>query len=199
MKRTILTLALLIGACDNVGIPWPDLERMKDQGKHKAQKESTFFEDGRAMRPTPEGTVPRERDLSDPKFNTGLVGNEFLTDFPVGLSEDLLDLGQERFDIYCAPCHGVLGDGKSRIADRMSLRKAPSLHTPRYLDYPPGRIYYIITNGFGLMSSYSHELEPMERWAVVAYVKALQMSQSTTIGSLPDNLRDEAQKAASNP
>jgi mono/diheme cytochrome c family protein len=201
MKRTILTLALLVGACDNLGIPWPDLERMKDQGKHKAQKESTFFEDGRAMRTPPTGTVPRERDLEDPEFNTGLSGNEFLSDFPGNLVIDdaLLNHGQGRFDIYCAPCHGVLGDGKSRIADRMSLRKAPSLHTPRYLDYPPGRIYYIVSKGFGLMASYSQELDPIDRWAVVAYVKALQMSQNTTIGLLPDTLRDEAQKAVSNP
>lgn len=195
MRRKILAVALLLGACENVGIPWPDLERMKDQGKHKAQKASEFFEDGRAMRPPPEGTVPRERSFEDPEFMTGLSGSEFLTDFPVVVDEALLDRGEERYNIYCAPCHGVLGDGKSRIADRMSLRKAPSLHLAKYQDYQPGRFYYIISKGFGLMPSYAQELDPLDRWSVVAYVKALQMSQNTT---LSENLRGEPQKAVSN-
>jgi mono/diheme cytochrome c family protein len=199
MKRILVAVALLLGACENLGIPWPDLERMKDQPKHKAQKASAFFADGRAMRTPPEGTVPRERVTDEPEFTTGLAGNEFLTEYPVVIDEALVNRGEDRFNIYCAVCHGVLGDGKSRIADRMSLRKAPSLHLAKYQEYPPGRFFYIISKGFGVMPSYDKDLTPMDRWAVVAYVKALQMSQNVSMSSLPEDLRGEAQKAVSKP
>jgi hypothetical protein len=92
-----------------------------------------------------------------------------------------------------------LADGKSRIADRMSLRKAPSLHLEKYQEYPPGRFFYIITKGFGLMPSYAVDLNPIDRWAVVAYLKALQMSQNVSMNELPNELRGEAQKAVSKP
>jgi mono/diheme cytochrome c family protein len=199
MKRLILAVVLLLGACENLGIPWPDLERMKDQPKHKAQKQSTFFADGRAMRTPPEGTVPRERVTDEPEFTTGLAGTEFLTEYPVVINEALVNRGEDRFNIYCAVCHGVSGDGKSRISARMTLRKAPSLHLAKYQEYPPGKFFYIISKGFGLMPAYNHDLTPIDRWAVVAYLQALQMSQNVSMNSLPENLRGEAQKAVSKP
>jgi mono/diheme cytochrome c family protein len=201
MKRLLLAIALLVpfGACENAGIPWFDLERMKDQQKHRPMKASGFFEDGRSMRTPPEGTVPRERNLGEPEFTTGLSGNDYLEDYPVVIDENLLERGRDRFTIYCAVCHGVLGDGESRISARMSLRKAPTLHSERIKGFPPGRIYYTISKGFGLMPPYAHELDPMDRWAVVAYVKALQLSQSVSLDSLSSDLRNEAQKAVSQP
>lgn len=208
MKRLLLAIALLapLGACENAGIPWPDLERMKDQQKHRPHKASAFFEDGRSMRTPPEGTVPRERELAFPEFTTGLSGNEYVEDYPIDFGADkekkfleLLERGRDRFDIYCAVCHGVLGDGESRISARMSLRKAPTLHSERIKGFPPGRIYYTISKGFGLMPSYAHELDPKDRWAVVAYVKALQLSQSVSPDALSGDLRNEAQKAVSQP
>jgi mono/diheme cytochrome c family protein len=111
----------------------------------------------------------------------------YLTTFPVKVDRPLLALGRKRFDITCGTCHGPLGDGDSIVAHQMSLRPPPSLHL--YADRPVGYIYDVITHGFGMMASYAGELPVRERWAVVAYIRALQLSQAVPVDKAPPEAR----------
>jgi hypothetical protein len=168
------------------------------QPKAMRYKESTFYADGLSMRAPPEGTVPRERITLNPRLTTGrdpdgpmqpnaeLLPN-YVTTIPVPVTRKLLELGRKRFDITCATCHGPLGDGESIVARQMALHPPPSLH--RYVNKPSGYFYEVITKGFGMMASYAAELNVEERWAIVAYIRALQLSQLTPVGELPANER----------
>jgi len=154
--------------------------------------ESEFYQDRMAMREPPAGTVPRERIVLNSGLATGKVlgpnGTEtYLTTFPLKVDRPLVALGRKRFDITCGTCHGPLGDGDSIVAHQMSLRPPPSLHL--YADKPVGYFYEVITKGFGLMASYAGELPVRERWAIVAYVRALQISQATPIDKAPPEIR----------
>lgn len=197
---SILGLASLLGAtgCDeNI------LDQMADsQPKANRYKESHFYEDGLSMRAAPEGTVPRERITLNPRLTTGheLDGPiqpnaeplpNYVTAVPLPISRKLLDLGRKRFDITCATCHGPLGDGNSIVATQMALRPPPSLVQDKYIAKPVGYIYEVISKGFGLMASYAAELTVEERWAVVAYLRALQLSQDTPVGALPPEARQQ--------
>ena len=149
---------------------------------------SEFHSDGIGMREPPKGTVPRERIVLNPGLTTGKVmganGTEtYVTAFPLKVDRPLLALGRKRFDITCGTCHGPVGDGDSIVARQMSLRPPPSLHL--YADKPVGYLYEVITHGFGMMASYAGELPVRERWAVVAYVRALQLSQATPLDQAP--------------
>jgi mono/diheme cytochrome c family protein len=153
--------------------------------------ESDFYSDGLAMREPPQGTVPRERVVLNPELahgkTTGPGGDVYATTFPLKVDRPLLALGKKRFDITCATCHGPIGDGDSIVAHQMSLRPPPSLHN--YVDRPVGYFYEVITHGFGMMASYAGELSVRERWAVVAYVRALQLSQATPLDQAPPEAR----------
>ena len=163
------------------------------QERVQSYSESEFYSDGLGMREPPQGTVPRERIVLNPALATGKTsgpnGDVYVTTFPVKVDRPLLALGKKRFDITCATCHGPVGDGDSIVARQMSLRPPPSLH--KYTDRPPGYIYDVITKGFGLMASYAGELPVRERWAVVAYVRALQLSQATPLDKAPPEARDK--------
>ena len=187
--------ALLSGCDENILDPMADR-----QPKFKPYKESPFYDDGLGMRAPPAGTVPRERSRLDSLLTTGHarsagpfsvnaepVDYGFATTIPLPVNMKLLALGRKRFDITCATCHGPLGDGDSIVARQMSLRPPPTLH--KYSDRPPGYIYEVITRGFGLMASYAAELTIEERWAVVAYVRALQLSQNVPVDNLPPDAR----------
>lgn len=169
---------------------------------------SVFFDDGLSMRAPPEGTVPRERIVMNSVLTTGREGEtgqiapngervpSYAKAIPLPVTRQLLDLGRKRFDITCATCHGPVGDGNSIVATQMSLRPPPSLH--KYSDRAPGYIFEVITKGFGLMASYAAEMTVEERWAVVAYVRALQLSQAVTLDHIPaaDRARLESMPAA---
>jgi mono/diheme cytochrome c family protein len=168
---------------------------------------SVFFDDELSMRAPPEGTVPRERIVMNTVLTTGREGEtgqiapngervpSYAKAIPLPVTRQLLDLGRKRFDITCATCHGPVGDGNSIVATQMSLRPPPSLH--KYSDRAPGYIFEVITKGFGLMASYAAEMTIEERWAVVAYVRALQLSQSVTLDHIPpaDRARLESMPA----
>jgi mono/diheme cytochrome c family protein len=111
----------------------------------------------------------------------------YVTSVPVPVTRKLLELGRQRYDITCGTCHGTLGDGDSIVARNMALRPPPSLH--RYINRPAGYIFEVATKGFGMMASYAAELTVEERWAVVAYIRALQLSQSTPAAQLPADVR----------
>jgi mono/diheme cytochrome c family protein len=184
--RLVLTAVLLsvaTSACDeNI------LDQMADnQPKANRYRESKFFQDGLTMKAPPEGTVPRERITLNARMTTGretdgpIQSNGeplpvYVKTLPVPVTRKLLDLGRKRYDITCGTCHGPLGDGDSIVARQMSLRPPPSLH--RYTEKPAGYIYEVATKGFGMMASYAAETTVEERWAIVAYIRALQLSQS---------------------
>jgi mono/diheme cytochrome c family protein len=173
IRAGCLILALGSVACHDGRV---DLERMIDQRKLEAFEATSSFDDGKAMRSPPPGTVSRDRrDPVRPAVTT-----------------ELLTRGQRRFDIYCAACHGVLGDGQSQVAENMLLRPPPSLHETRLRALSTERLYGVVRDGYGLMPAYGPALSEEDRWAVVAYVGALQLSQNVELSSLPSNLKQEA-------
>jgi mono/diheme cytochrome c family protein len=167
---------------------FPDMDR---QPKYKAQAASAFFADGRADRPTPAGVVAYGRSYAakDEKFlgaddhlYRGINADaSYARGFPQGveLNAQFLQLGQQKYTIYCAPCHGALGDGNG-ITKQYGMGSTPTYHDDRLRGVPEGEIYHVITAGKGNMLSYADKLEPKERWAVVAYVRALQRAQTGT-------------------
>jgi mono/diheme cytochrome c family protein len=173
-------LAALLAGC-------PAWDPMQRQQKYKAYQQSEFHADGLAMRAPPAGTVAHGPPV-DAALATGRgADGKPVALAPLPLSPELLATGRKRFDIHCAVCHGLLGDGQSQVALNMSLRKPPDLHL--YRDVPDGYLYQVVSEGFGLMPSYAAELSPEERWAVVAYVRALQLSQHADPAALPPALR----------
>jgi mono/diheme cytochrome c family protein len=170
-----------------------DLNRMLDQRKFEAYEANAFFDDGRSMRRPPAGTVHREAPAGPASLLSGMDGTRYLDRIPILMDARALERGQRAFRIYCQVCHGELGDGQSQVAENMKLRKPPSLHEARIGAYPPGRLYRVISEGYGLMPSYAEELNVEERWAVVAFVGALQLSRNVQLAELPPAVQAEAQ------
>jgi mono/diheme cytochrome c family protein len=179
-RTALLAAAFLAAGCDV-------LDPMMEQDKVRPYRPSDFYSDGIAMRAPPAGTVAVGAALP-PEVRTGLGPDGTpLQRMPVAVTPELLQVGRKRFEIICATCHGLVGDGKSLVARNMSLRPPPSLHD--YAARPDGYIFQVISKGFGLMPSYSAELTAGERWAVVAYVRALQLSQRTRLAEAPPEVR----------
>ncbi len=177
MRKALLALAALAAAGCDV------LDPMMVQQKVKTYRPSDFYEDGIAMRPAPAGAVARE-ELVAPELESGLgADGKPLARLPLPVTRELLALGQKRFDVVCGVCHGLVGDGDSLVARNMSLRPPPSLHLK--VQNPDGWFYQVIAQGFGLMPSYASHLTVEERWAVVAYLRALQLSQRARIDTVP--------------
>lgn len=173
-------LLLVLTAC-------PRLDPMQRQQKYKAYQGSEYFEDGIAMRQPPAGTVPF-RSLVSPAVATGLgPDGRPLAQAPLPVTAALLARGRTRFDVHCAVCHGVLGDGESQVALNMALRRPPSLHAFR--DVGDGYLFRVVTEGFGLMPAYAAEIPVEDRWAIVAYVRALQLSQHAALEQVPPDAR----------
>lgn len=161
-------------------IPSEFLQRMEVQSKYEYYEASEFWADGRAMRAPPEGTIPREKPVGNPGITTGRVNGQLVTAIPVQVDKNLLLLGQKKYNIVCSQCHGVLGDGNSIVAENMGLRLPPSLL--ELSARPAGHFYTAINEGYGVMPSFSGELDTQERWAVVAYVRALQAARGASAG-----------------
>ncbi len=175
-----LAAALAAAGCNR------DPHGMLRQPRPRPYAASPVFTDGRSMRTPPAGTVPRGADPWAPAALTGLDGGEPLDAIPVRVTEAMLRRGRHDFQIWCAACHGTLGDGRSVVAEKMSLRPPPSLLEG---ELPPGRTYRAIALGYGLMASYAEELSVPERWGVVAYVEALRRSGQARAADLPDDVR----------
>ena len=170
-----------------------DFERMIDQHRYDTYEPAEHFADNSIMRRPPYGTVPRERPLLPPLVERGItLEGAPVETIPIPVTAEVLDWGKNRFEIFCAPCHGILGDSDTQVAENMTLRPPPSLQEPPVLGYPPGRVYRAIASGYGLMRSYAAELPVLDRWAVVAYVEALQLSQHASLEALPEPTRAEA-------
>lgn len=184
----IVAVVVAAGGCDL------DLERMIDQPRYTSYEACDVCPGGTIMMLPPPGTVSRSAFLGPAAMMRGRTGDTWAPRIPIALDRDVLARGRDRFDIYCAACHGRTATGVSQVAENMTLRRPPSLLTEPYLTYPPGRIYGVITEGFGLMRSYASELPVADRWAVVAYVQALQLSQRVALGDLPAPTAEEARR-----
>jgi mono/diheme cytochrome c family protein len=172
---------------------------MHDQPKYIPLRPSDFFADGRSERPLVEGTVARGHLREDTALYHGKdAAGKPVTDFPFPVTKEVIQRGQNRFNIYCTPCHDRLGTGDGMIV-RRGFRKPPSYHIDRLRQVPNGYIYDVITNGFGAMQDYSAQIEPRDRWAIVAYVRALQLSQNASPNDVPADARAQLQAGAAAP
>ena len=143
------------------------------------------------MRPLPAGVVARD-PLADRQVRTGRdAGGHDLADVPLPITRALLERGRGRFTIACAPCHGIAGDANTVVAHDMQRRRPPSLHETRIVSLTPGALYRVITEGYGLMPSYESLLSPGDRWAVIAYVRTLELSWTAQLDALPPAVRDD--------
>ena len=150
---------------------------MHNQPKYKPLAATTFFGDGRASRPTIEDTVARGQLRVDQARYTGKQNGKDIEFFPIQITRADVERGHDRFNIYCTPCHGRLGDGHGMIVSR-GLRQPPSYHDERLRNAPVGHFFDVMTNGYGAMYSYASRVPVDDRWRIAAYIRALQLSQN---------------------
>jgi mono/diheme cytochrome c family protein len=154
-------------------------QEMYDQSRVRPLAQSDFYSDLRTARPQVEGTVARGQLHEDTYFYTGKIGANPGDYMPFPVTEEVLARGQERFNIYCAPCHSRLGDGNGMVYQR-GFKQPPTYHQDRLRKAPLGYFFDVMTNGFGAMPDYSAQIPPQDRWCIVAYIRALQLSQNAT-------------------
>lgn len=160
-------------------------QKMADQPRYEPLQRSEFFDDQRAARPLIKGTVARGQLDADEHFYGGKVGGAPAKTFPFSIDRPLLRRGRERFEIFCSPCHDRVGTGQGMIV-RRGYRPPPSLHVERLRAAPPGHFFEVVSRGFGAMPDYAAQIPPRDRWAIAAYIRALQLSQHAGIGEVPD-------------
>jgi mono/diheme cytochrome c family protein len=173
---------LVLSGCDELH------QDMATQPKNRPLSPSDFFHDGRSERPLLENTVARG-SLANDELMIAKDSNAF----PLPVDEALLERGRERYGVYCTPCHGLQGDGNGMVALR-GMKHPPSYHIDRLRESPNGYFYDVITNGFGQMYGYAAQVPPRDRWAIVAYVRALQLSRYAHAAELPADLREKLSK-----
>jgi hypothetical protein len=162
---------------------------MHDQPKYLPLRPSSFFDDGRSARPIPENTVARGHLDEDRVFYTGRDANgKLVSEFPFPITKEVLLRGQDRFNIYCTPCHDQTGSGNGMVV-RRGFRRPPTYHSDRLREIPVGHFYDVITNGLGAMQDYSAQVQPRDRWAIAAYIRALQFSQNAPASELSGDAR----------
>ena len=171
---------------------------MHDQPRYKPLAGAQFFGDGRSARPQIEGTVARGHLRLDPARYTGKVGDQDIDFFPFQITAADVDRGQERFNIYCSPCHSRIGDGNGLIVKR-GFRQAASYGTEKLKKAPVGHFFDVMTNGFGAMPSYGSRIDPDDRWRIAAYIRVLQLSESATIAEVPPGQRADIDKGVPSP
>jgi len=190
---------------------------MHDQPKKKPQSASVLFSDGKTARNFVPGTIPHDTsdDLhaddsrwlaEDAFFYTGKVDGKPVEAFPMKVDAALLERGRQRFTVNCTPCHGRLGNGDGTVVAR-GMKRPPSWHIERLVNSPPGYFYDVITNGFGAMYDLADRVNPKDRWAIVAYIRALQLSQNVKYDSLsaqekqlvPESKKQHGEEAPSHP
>ena len=158
---------------------------MHVQPRQNPLSRSDFFPDQRSERPPVEGTVARGQLHEDTYFYTGKAGNNPGDYMPFPVTKEVLERGRERYNIYCSPCHSHVGDGNGFVPSRGFARKPPTFHKPRWQKAPLGEFYDVITNGSGIMPDYASQIPPQDRWKIVAYIRALQLSQNATRADVP--------------
>jgi hypothetical protein len=158
---------------------------MHVQPRENPLSRSDFYPDHRSERPPVEGTVARGDLRADTYFYTGKIGNNPGDMMPFPVTKEVLERGRERYNIFCAPCHSRLGDGNGFVPSRGFARKPPSFHDERLEKAPVGYFFDVMTEGFGTMPDYASQIPPRDRWNIVAYVRALQLSQNATMADVP--------------
>jgi mono/diheme cytochrome c family protein len=176
----LLVAVALLSGCDMLD--------MYDQPKYRTFDKCDFFVDGSSARPVVPGTIARGQLHEDEAFFTGRRDGQLIDELPAGndleLNAELLNRGHQRFDIFCANCHGLVGNGDGMIVQR-GFRRPPSLHIDRLRNMPLGYFFDVATNGFGAMPTYNLQVDPRDRWAIAAYVRALQLSQNARLDDVP--------------
>ena len=189
-RRGLVWLALAavvwLGACR---------QDMFDQPRTRPLRRSEFFSDGRSARPPVAGTVARGELRDDPHLYTGRVNGALVTTFPFPVSGEVLERGRGRYNIFCAPCHDRVGNGNGMIV-RRGFRAPPSFHIDRLRAAPVGHYFDVISNGFGAMPDYAAQIPAHDRWAVIAYIRALQLSQRATPADVPSDVLKQLPEAA---
>jgi len=180
MKSKAVSAAAMAGVLVLAGCR----QDMHDQPKFFPERGTTFFADGRSVRPQVENTVARGQLHEDSYFYTGMVDGKEGNALPFPVTMEVLERGQERYNVYCTPCHSRVGNGAGMIVER-GYAKAGNFHTPRLEAAPLGHFFSVMSNGYGAMPDYSAQLTPADRWAVVAYIKALQLSQHAEQTDVP--------------
>jgi mono/diheme cytochrome c family protein len=178
--RRLVLLAAMAGAA----AAFACRNDMGDQPRLKPLARSTFYPDGRASRPLVEDTVARGSLTRDELLETGKLNGAIADVFPFPVTAAILDRGQERFDIFCSVCHGRTGEGDGMVVQR-GFKRPPSFHVDRLRQAPAGHFFDVMTNGFGAMYDYRGRISPEDRWAIVAYIRALQLSQRATLTDVP--------------
>jgi cytochrome c553 len=178
MMASIAVFLVLVTGCH---------QDMYNQPRYKkAYMTSDFFADGMASRPRVPGTVSQQTVIEDEHFYTGMVDGEFVTTFPYTMTSSIIRNGRSQYEIFCVPCHGTLGNGKGIVQQR-GLTPPASYHTDRLREESVGYLFDVITNGYRNMYPYGSKISPEDRWAIVAYVRALQFSQNATCEDVPDD------------
>ncbi len=169
-----------------------DIERLRqemyNQSRFEPLEKNSFFSDNRSSRPWIKGTVARGHLRIDAHLYTGIVDGKPAETFPFPITRDVILRGRERYNIYCSPCHGYEGDGRGMVV-RRGMKQPPSYHIERLQNETPGYFFDVMTNGFGAMYSYASRIKPRDRWAIIAYVQALQLSQNATLDDVPADVR----------
>jgi mono/diheme cytochrome c family protein len=176
--------------------PDPHLERMLDQPKRMPYEPDPILPGAMTMQRPPDGTLSIDSIVGSPAYATGIVDGAYAERIPTHVDRALVEAGRARFDVFCAACHGVLGDGVSAAGAKMSLRKPPSLHAPPTRNDAPGKTFATIRGGYGLMPSYAVQLSVHDTWGVVAYVHALQLARNAKASDLPPDLRERLAREA---
>jgi mono/diheme cytochrome c family protein len=171
---------------------------MHNQPKYIPLRDSDFFKDTSSARPLVEDTVARGTLQDDAAFYTGKQGTTELDTLPFPLTEGVLDRGEQRFNIYCTPCHDRTGSGQGMIV-RRGYRQPPTFHIDRLRQAPLGHFFDVMTNGFGAMPDYKAQIAPRDRWAIAAYIRALQLSQHAAVADVPAEDRPKLSQPASAP
>jgi mono/diheme cytochrome c family protein len=179
----IAAAALLFSGCR---------QDMHDQPRYDPMREAPFFTDARSARPLVEGTVARGHLRDDELLYTGMANGQPAAVFPFAVDASVMARGRERYDVFCSPCHGRTGQGDGMVVLR-GYRRPPSMHQDRLRNAPAGHFFDVITNGFGAMPDYAVQVRVEDRWAIVAYVRALQLSGHATLNDVPPSERDKIQ------
>jgi len=186
----VVLLVLGVSACR---------QDMHDAPRYEAYEANSFYADGRASRETPDGTVARGWERADDLFYTGRdSAGEPSEQIPMPVTAQDMQRGRDRYNVYCTPCHGILGDGQGMVVQR-GLKRAATYHDERLRGVKVGYLYDVVTNGFGAMQGYAEQIPARDRWLIVAYVRALQLSQHAQVAEVPSDKRAEFDRPATAP
>ncbi|HLG58369.1 MAG TPA: cytochrome c [Vicinamibacterales bacterium] len=185
----VVAMCVVLAACR---------QDMHDAPSYDPLQQSAFFPDGAASRMLVANTVARGQLREDEHLYTGKVNGQVAAEFPMPVTAEVMARGQERFNVYCSPCHGRTGMGNGMIVQR-GFRAPPSYHEERLRNVPVGYFFDVMTSGFGAMQDYSAQVPVTDRWAIAAYIRALQLSQRASVSDVPADRRGDLDAAAPTP